>query len=132
MRQDSGLLLLRLGIGAMFVAHGVPKVLGGPDRWEKLGGAMETFGIHFAPQLWGFAAALSESAGGLLLAMGLAFRPACTMLLSTMVVAAAMHLDRGDGWAKASHAIESAILFASLLWMGPGAYVLTLRHRGRP
>jgi putative oxidoreductase len=45
------------------------------------------------------------------------------MLASTMVVAAAFHLDRGDGFAKASHAIEAAILFGALILIGPGRYV---------
>jgi putative oxidoreductase len=68
-------------------------------------------------------AAVAEAGGGLCLALGILFRPALALLLSTMVVAVAFHLDRGDGFGKASHAIEAAILFGSLLWIGPG------RHR---
>ena len=124
MHIDRGLLLLRIGIGGMFFAHGLPKMLGGPDKWTKLGGAMGALGIDFMPQLWGFAAAFSETAGGLLLAAGVLFRPACAMLRSTMVVATVMHLDKGHGFIKASHAIESGILFLALLSIGPGKFVL--------
>lgn len=123
-RRDLGLLLLRVGIGAMFVAHGLPKLVGGPARWEGLGRAMRAFGIDFAHGFFGFMAAIAETGGGLCLALGLAFRPALGMLLATMVVATASHLHRGDGFGKAMHAIEAGILFGSLLLIGPGRYVL--------
>ncbi len=121
-QRDLGLLVLRVGIGGMFVAHGVPKLIGGPKRWIKVGEAMANLGIDFAPAFWGLAAGLAETAGGLLLAVGFAFRPACAALLFTMIVASIRHLTDGDGFGKSSHAIESAILFLSLLWIGPGRY----------
>ena len=130
-QRDLGLLLLRVGIGAMFVGHGWPKMIGGPAKWEALGRAMEVFGIGFAPVFWGFMAAFAELGGGVLLALGIAFRPACALLLSTMIVASARHLTQGDGFGKASHAIEAAILFLSLLWIGPGAYRLSRLGRAR-
>lgn len=126
-RRDLGLLVLRIGIGAMFVAHGLPKVLGGPVRWQALGKAMTHLGVELAPTLWGFMAAFAEFGGGLLLVAGIAFRPACLLLLATMVVASAMHLGQGDGFVRASHAIEAAILFLSLLLIGPGRHRLRLR-----
>ena len=123
-QRDLGLLLLRVGIGAMFVFHGWPKMSGGPATWESLGHATEALGIAFAPTFWGFMAAFAELGGGLLLATGIAFRPACALLLATMIVASTRHLAQGDGLGKASHAIEAAILFLSLLLIGPGAYRL--------
>src|SRR5262245_13291062 len=115
-RRDLGLLVLRVGIGAMFMAHGWPKLIGGPAKWETLGTATQVVGIAFAPVFWGFMAAIAELGGGLLLALGVAFRPACTLLLCTMIVASTKHLAQGDGFGKASHAIEAAILFLSL-WL---------------
>lgn len=123
-RRDWGLLILRLGIGGMFVAHGLPKLLAGSEVWTGLGGAMKALGIDFAPTAWGFMAAVSETLGGALLALGFFSRTACVFLLSTMLVAIAMHLTRGDSFVKASHAIEAAILFFSLIWIGPGKYAL--------
>jgi putative oxidoreductase len=123
-RHDLGLLILRVGIGAMFIFHGLPKLLGGPARWSQLGSAMKAFGIDFAPTVWGFMAALAEAGGGLCLALGVAFRPALVLLASTMVVATAHHLHKGDGFARASHAIEAAILFFALLFIGAGKYRL--------
>ncbi|HXV21874.1 MAG TPA: DoxX family protein [Desulfuromonadales bacterium] len=120
--REFGLLLLRLGIGAMFLYHGWPKLVGGPEKWEKVGLAMQFAGVHAVPTAWGLAAALSEFAGGLCLILGLFFRPACLLLTITMAVAANMHLGKGEGILAASHAIELGILFFSLLFIGPGRY----------
>ena len=131
-RSDIGLLILRVGIGAMFMTHGGPKVLGGPEMWGKVGMAMGNLGIHFAPTFWGLMAALSEFGGGLCLVLGLAVRPACATMVFTMIVAATMHLTKGDGLGIASHAIESGILFISLIFIGAGKYSLdALLLRGR-
>ena len=120
--RDFGLLFMRLGIGAMFVMHGLPKLMAGPDKWTQLGGAMQYLGISFLPIAWGLAAALSEVVGGLLLVFGLLFRPACLFLTLTMAVAANMHLGKGEGLMAASHAIELGLLFVSLLFIGPGRF----------
>ncbi|BCR06950.1 quinol oxidase [Desulfuromonas versatilis] len=120
--RDFGLLLLRVGVGAMFLLHGGPKLLGGPERWEKLGAAMNYLGVYKFPVVWGALAGASEFFGGLCLILGLFFRPACLVLAFTMAVAANMHLGRGDGLQGASHAIEVGILFLSLVFIGPGRH----------
>jgi putative oxidoreductase len=120
--REFGLLLLRLGIGAMFLYHGWPKLVGGPVKWENVGLAMQFAGVHAVPTFWGLAAAFSEFAGGLCLILGLFFRPACLLMTITMAVAANMHLGKGEGILAASHAIELGILFFSLLFIGPGRY----------
>jgi len=72
---------------------------------------------------------VSEAVGGLLLALGLLFRPACGALLATMIVATSMHLGKGDGLMGASHAIEAGIVFLGLLLIGPGRFALDARLR---
>lgn len=126
-RIDHGLLVVRLGLGAMFIGHGWPKLAGGAATWTKLGGAMAKLGLDFAPTMWGFAAACSEFFGAILIAIGFMFRPAAAALLGTMVVAATMHLRNGDGFGGASHAIELGIVFAALILTGPGKYALGRR-----
>ncbi len=118
--RDKGLLILRIGIGIMFMCHGFPKLMGGPEKWVKLGGALSEVGVTIAPTFFGFMAAMSEFGGGLLLALGLLTRPACFFLLMTMIVATLMHMGKGDSFVKYSHALEAAILFFSLLFIGPG------------
>ncbi len=124
---DFGLLFIRIGIGIMYLYHGYPKIMGGPDKWAKLGSAMQFVGVSFLPVFWGFMAAISEFGGAILLIAGYFFRPACVFLTITMAVAAAMHLGKGDGLQAASHAIENGILFFGLLFVGPGKYSLDRR-----
>lgn len=126
---DWGLLLLRVGLGAAFITHGVPKLLGGPETWQALGGAMTNLGVHFAPAVWGLAAALSEAGGGLLFALGLLFRPACAALLATMAVALVMHLGKGDPFLVYSHALDDGVVFLALFIAGPGSLSLDRLRR---
>ncbi|OOQ60524.1 DoxX family protein [Mucilaginibacter pedocola] len=120
--KDFGLLIMRVGLGAMFIYHGYPKLMGGKEIWTGLGGSMKYVGITFLPMMWGLLAALAEAVGGLLLILGLAFRPVCLVLIINMIVAAASHFGQGDGLGGASHAVELGIVFAGLLFIGPGKY----------
>lgn len=122
-----GLLLLRIGLGIIMMIHGVPKLMAGPELWGKLGLAMGVFGIHFTPVFWGFMAAFSEGIGGLLLVLGLGFRPAAGLLSFTMVVATLMHCGKGDSFNVYSHALSLAIVFFSLLLTGGGCFALGSR-----
>ena len=104
--------------------------MGGPKMWEGVGSATGYIGIHFAPVFWGLLAALVESVGGLLLVLGLGFRLVCILLIINLFVAAQFHLHQsGDmgGLGGASHAIEDAIVFAGLLFVGPGKYSVDKR-----
>lgn len=121
---DFGLLLLRAGIGVMFILHGLPKLMGGPEKWTQIGQTMDLVGIDQAPAFWGFMAGFAEVVGGFLLAMGFLFRSACILLLITMIIATTRHVVAGDGFGGYSHATEAAILFFSLLFIGPGKYSL--------
>lgn len=120
--RNTGLLVMRIGIGIMFIVHGFPKLAGGPSSWEQLGGSMKVVGVNFLPLFWGFMAAVAETFGGFLLIVGLFFRPACIALVFTMIIAALVHFGKGDGLSGASHAIELGIVLFSLIFIGPGRY----------
>jgi putative oxidoreductase len=120
--KNTGLLIIRLGLGIMFMFHGYPKLLGGPDNWAAVGAATKHVGINFFPVGWGFMAAAAETFGGFFILLGLAFRPATILLAITMAVAATMHIKNGDGLNDASHAIEAAVVFIGLTFIGPGKY----------
>lgn len=117
-----GLLILRIGIGTMFITHGAPKLWGGPEYWEAIGENMQYLGITFAPVFWGFMAGFAEAVGGLCLILGIFYIPACILLFITMIIASISHLAKGEGIGVASHAIEAAILFLSLIFIGSGKY----------
>jgi len=125
--RDSGLLLLRILIGLSFLAHGLPKIEGGPEYWIKLGKSMQFVGVTAYPIFWGLMSALSETVGGTLLLIGFCFRPACLFLVINMAVATIMHFNTtpggfGEKWFVASHAIELGSVFLSLLLIGPGKF----------
>jgi len=120
--RNTGLLIIRVGLGAMMVYHGYPKLLGGTEMWTGLGSATKYVGITFLPVVWGFLSAATETIGGLLVIFGLAFRPACLLLCINLIVAAMSHFGKGQGLMDASHAIELAFVFAGLTFVGPGKY----------
>lgn len=119
---STALLIMRIGIGAMMIVHGFPKLTGGDELWTKIGGSMSNFGMDKYPLYWGLAAALTETLGGLLLILGFLFRPVCLLLLFTMLVATVSHFSKGQGIKEASHAIELGFVFLSLFILGPGSY----------
>jgi putative oxidoreductase len=121
---DLGLLIIRVGIGIMFIMHGYPKITGGVAVWEFLGMQMGNIGIGFAPVFWGFMAALAEFGGGILLITGLLTRPAAFGMFFTMLIAALMHLSMGEGIKGSAHAIELGIVFLALMFAGGGKYSL--------
>lgn len=128
--RNFGLLIIRVGLGAMFMWHGIPKLMGGPKMWEGVGSAVTNVGIHFGFTFWGLMAALTEAVGGLLLVLGLGFRLVCILMLINLIVAAEFHLHQSGemgGMGGAAHAIEDAIVFAGLLFVGPGKYSVDKR-----
>jgi putative oxidoreductase len=127
-----GLLIIRLGLGAAFIAHGLPKLMAGPEKWPQLGAAVSSFGIDVGHQVFGLAAGLAEAGGGLLLILGLLTRLVCIPLLFTMAVAVSFHLGRNEGFVGASHAVEAGVVFLALLIAGPGRYSLDGRMAGPP
>lgn len=119
------LTVLRVGIGLMMaLAHGWPKVTGGTERWERLGGAMASLGIESFPLFWGAAAAFTELVGGLLLVLGLLTRPAAVLLLFTMFVAAVSHWSSEPSLGSISHPVETGLALLALLIAGPGKHSL--------
>jgi putative oxidoreductase len=125
--RDFGLLILRVGLGAMFIAvHGWPKMVGGPERWEALG---TSAGLPLLPVAWGFLAAFAETVGALFLLLGFFTRYALVLLIVTMVMATSFHLGRGDGLKGSAHAIEMGIVFIALFLTGPGKYSIDSRFR---
>lgn len=125
--KEPALFFLRFGLGIMFVVHGSAKIFGGPQMWAQVGSAISLWGISFWPTFWGFMASFAEFGGGILFILGFFFRPAAIMLTTTMLVATTMHVHT-DGllnmksFGTYSHAMELAIVFFSLIFIGPGKF----------
>ena len=123
-QQNIGLLILRIGLGLMMMAHGYPKLMGGPEKWEAVGSAMKYFGLMDGYLYFGLAAALAEFFGGAALVLGLFTRVTCFLLFFTMLVATVRHYAAGDGFGGWSHAAEVGIVFFALIFIGPGRFSL--------
>jgi putative oxidoreductase len=120
--SDLGLLAGRVGLGVMYVLHGWPTLAAGQAAWEKYGHAMASIGIAFFPKFWGLAAGLSELAGGILLILGLLYRPACFFIGITMFVGFMSILRSGHGFNDFSRPLEMTFVFLIFLFVGPGKY----------
>ena len=114
---DVALLVLRLSLGlAMALAHGAGKI---PPS-EGFIGATAALGFP-APMVFAWLAGLSEFAGGLLVAAGLATRPAALAVVGTMVVAAFLQ-HAGDPFADRELALVYLAGFAAIAIAGAGRF----------
>ncbi len=123
--SDAGLLIIRVGMGIAYAfIYGYPKIMGGPELWGKLGGAMGNVGITFAPEFWGFLAALAEFGGGILILTGLFTRPAAFFMAFTMLMATMQHLSKLDPWNRVMSPMENFAVLTGLVFLGAGKFSL--------
>jgi putative oxidoreductase len=129
MFTDVALLIGRVAIGICFMVHAFGKLgwvgsgsLDGFARW------LGDLGVPM-PAVQARMAMLSELVGGALLALGLATRPACVVLIFTMLVAGIVG-HRGAGYLitnnppGAEYTINLAVVCVMFLLLGPGAISL--------
>jgi len=154
-RRDLGLLTLRLAVGGTLAAHGLPKLVGGPERtppawlariagsnypaaWEQGGpqsfaATLTKLGVPW-PRASAYAAGLAEFGGGIAIAAGLMSPRANLAVAANMAVAArAAHWKTGfygQGGYEFAFVLGAAAL--GLAVTGPGALSLDqLRGRSR-
>ncbi len=121
---ELGLLLIRMGIGFVFMVYGALKLLSGPAKWIWLGQQLAPFGITFLPAVWGFIAANVEFFGGLCLIFGFATRPVALLLVCLLTVALTYHVRNGDGFEVYAQALLCMVIAIAFLISGPGKYAL--------
>lgn len=115
---DLGLLWLRVLAGAGMAYHGYGKVFSGSIPQFAEGVAKMGFPM---PELFAWAAALSELAGGILLAAGLATRLSALSIFITMVVAAFV-AHRADPFQVKELALAYLTVSGAILCTGPGRF----------
>lgn len=118
---DLGLLVLRLVLGGLFVAHGLDKLFGWFDGLGRGGTEELLSGYGFTePKILTWVLAVSETAGGALLILGL-FTPAAAAAI--LAVMANVIIVKGD-WARFLGGVELEMMYAgaafALLFTGPG------------
>jgi putative oxidoreductase len=125
---STGLLIARLILGTMLVAHGSQKLFGwlGGYGLAGTGGFFEQLG--FRPgRVFAAAASVSEIAAGILLVLGFLGPIGPALLLSVMIVAA-VSVHWNHGLFAGTNGIEVPLLYATgaltLALTGPGVYSL--------
>ena len=120
--KNFGLFVMRAGLGVMMFLHGLPKLTGGPEKWEQLGQSMSHVHIHFMPTFWGFMCAVTETIGGLFCVLGLWFRLVSILMVINFIVAVLVHVDGGGGIMKGAEAIELGFVFFGFIFLGAGEW----------
>ena len=113
-----GLLLLRVLVGIGLMTHGIPKIMGGPEFWVKVGGVMAKIGVPGPAVFWGFMAAMAEGVGAFLLLLGAFTTVASFLIVFTMSVAAFV---AHAGAPFATREMALLYLFGGLLFLLKGA-----------
>jgi putative oxidoreductase len=126
---DVALLGGRVAIGVCFVIHALGKLgLVGTGNMAGFATWLKDLGVPL-PELNARMAMLSELGGGSALALGLFTRPACVLLIGTMLVAGLVG-HRGAGYLitnnppGAEYTINLMAICAMFILLGPGAYSL--------
>ncbi len=111
--------LLRLGLAAVFLVHGYPKVknVRGTGQWlESIGFKPGTF--------WALVVAGTEFVGGIFMIVGLLVQPVAILMIVDMLVAIwKVDYKRGfkNGW---EFPFVLIVILLALLVLGPGAYAI--------
>jgi putative oxidoreductase len=121
---DWGILVLRLGLGIMFIAHGLQMAFGlfGGPGVKGFAGMLS--GLGFVPAIfWSYVASYTVLLGGLFLIVGIQTRPAASLLLIFILTAGIkVHLSKGfflaNGGFEYTFVIAAACL--ALILLGPG------------
>ena len=126
---DLALLIGRVAIGVCFMFHAFGKLgIIGNGTLDGFASWLADLGVPM-PAIQARMAMLSELVGGALLALGLLTRPACIVLIFTMIVAG-MVGHRGAGYMitndppGAEYTINLAVVCLMFLLLGPGALSL--------
>jgi putative oxidoreductase len=122
-RRDAGLLILRVGVGGVLLAHGAQKLFGwfGGHGIEGTAGAFEQMG--FRPgRASAIAAGLGEAGGGALIGLGLATPAAGAAAAGTMIAAASVHAPAGFFATGGGYEYPAllGVSTAALALIGPG------------
>src|ERR1700733_3202667 len=126
------LLFLRLGLAAIFIFHGYPKLFGHAGQWS------DAFGHMGFPRYFAYISGVLEFFGGLLLIVGLFTRIAGLLLAIEMAIAIwRVHLPQGSALAVHNYELPLAIAVGAFTLAAVGAGAVSLdnaifRSRGKP
>ncbi|MCC7357172.1 DoxX family protein [Candidatus Uhrbacteria bacterium] len=120
-KKHLALLLLRLGLGAVFIVHGYGKLFGMNPGMEMFTGMVAKLGFPM-PVVFAYAAALTEFLGGIAMVLGLYTHIVGWFIAFVMLVAFSMVKKFGIPAGDAD--LSLLIMAVSVALMGPGKYSL--------
>lgn len=129
---DAAILLLRLFIGPCLVVHGLGKLgIVGPGNMQGFVGWLSSLGVPF-PAVQARLAMTAELVGGIMILLGLFYRPAAIVCMVTLVVAAVIG-HKGGGYLITNsppgneYALNLAVVLLAMALLGAGPYSLDAR-----
>ena len=125
---DIGILIVRVTLGVIFVAHGLQRLVGAFDGPGINGtiAMLDSIGIA-PPQIWAWVLAFSETFGGLFLILGIFPKLAALAIAIIMaIVIVKVHGPKGLFLTKGGFEYQLLILSVSLslMFTGGGKYSL--------
>ena len=122
--SDIGVLILRVGLGIVFIAHGHLKVF-----VFTLPHAAEVFIGHGIPGWTAYPVAFIEIVGGIMLVLGIGTRLVSPLLFCVGFGAGWVHIQNGwnytsppnGGW---EYGMFLAVVAAAVTFLGPGSFTL--------
>jgi putative oxidoreductase len=125
--RDLGLLMLRVGVGASCFSHGAQKLFGwfGGGGVEATAEAMSSMGFEPGKRNARTAGVL-ETAGGAMLALGLATGPVGAALTGNMITASSVHAPNGFFNTNGGYElpVTYALVGTTFALTGPGRFSL--------
>lgn len=126
---ELSVLILRIFIGPCLIVHGLGKLglvgPGGPQAMQGFIGWLESLGVPY-PSVQARLAMLAELAGGILIVLGLFYRPAALVCMVTLFVAALIG-HKGGGYLITNsppgneYALNLAVTLLVMVLLGPGS-----------
>ncbi len=117
------LLLLRLGLAAIFIYHGYPKLFAHPKEW------LDNFQHMGFPRYFAYISGTIEFFGGLLLVAGLFTRIAGLLISIEMVIAIwRVHLPQGTFLDVQNYQLPLVLAVAAFTLAAVGAGSISLDH----
>jgi putative oxidoreductase len=124
-RDRFAVFVFRVLLGALFIAHGYPKLLGALHGPGLAGFARSIEGLGFHPGLaWAWAVTLVEFVGGIFVFVGFATRIAAALIAIEMIIAGLLvNVPRGFYWSQGGFEVPLlyAVMAIVLVLTGPGA-----------
>lgn len=122
--------LLRIVMGLMLVPHGMQKLFGafGGPGMTRMAALLDQLGYH-PGTLWAWLIALTEFAGGILLALGLLTRPVAAAIAIFMVVSVQFTSAKGYFWTAGGLEYSLLILVVALFFVIRGGGVHSIDRK---